>query len=211
MSNDRLPAEKPDAIYLFGNTTDNELGILKAAQRLLDIYSTGSRNIPFFLCGGSSYRQPSGDAKTPVAYSGFQTWCDWLIENAYLDEEDIHAVLRAELAHTGTEAENLITIAVQQGWSTLVVVAAHMHMLRAFTNTLTFATRLAPTLRVYAASSIPPERWTQEVLSSQGVVHGSILGTGFAAEWERLNKWHAKGDLISAREVLAYIEWRDHE
>ncbi len=207
--NDRLPETRPDAVYLFGHTSDNEGSVLEALLPLLHRYSKSGDEFPVYLCGGGPYNPVAEFHNAPVAYSGFESWYGWLIEKAYLDDADIHAILRPSVSHTGTEAESIVRSASQLSWKSLVVVAAHMHILRAFTNTVTFATRLYPELQVYAMAGMPPRSWMQEVLSSQGTVHGSILDTGIAAEWERLNRWHAKGDLIAAKEVLGYIAKRD--
>lgn len=217
VQNDRLPKDRPDAIYLFGHTPDTEEGILLAGRRLYQFFSD-KESLPVYILGGPPYRPPGAAPDSPIAYSGFVKWRDWLVESASIPGECIRAIQRPPLAHTGTEAEALIKLALEHQWKRLIVVGAHMHMLRAFTNTVTFAVRSHPKIDVYACAGRPPAHWQERVLSSQGDVHGSILQVGFQAEWERLNRWHNKidpetglRDLLSAREILDYISRREEK
>jgi hypothetical protein len=65
-----------------------------------------------------------------------------------------------------------------------------------------------PALRVHSAPGAPLA-WDVHARHSQGVLEAPRTQL-IDAELERIARYTAKGDLVPAREVLAYLEARDH-
>lgn len=88
-----------------------------------------------------------------------------------------------------------------------IVVAHPTHILRAFVNTVTEAVRCDSAVKVYAIPGFT-EPWQKTTLYSQHGEHKRRIDC-LEGELERLNMWYAKGDLVSATEVLEYVANRD--
>jgi hypothetical protein len=198
---DTSPKKVAPAANVHGNTPQNELSPLCGA---LQLYNAG-KVTDLYLCGGEEYRNnPEG----PVAYSGFSKWKWWLAANG-VAEDKIHEIERPQPSHTGTEAQRFVRKAKEEGWKHAFVVAPPFQITRALVNNITFIIRYNVDLKVYAAPG-PAEPWHEHALHSQGVQTlmriDSVIG-----EWKRLNTWYDNElDLVSAEEVLNYLERRDN-
>jgi len=199
--NDTIP-KKLDAVYLFGHTPENEIAILEHGATLV----REGRTSRLLLCGGGRYF-PSGDEVT-CAYSGGISWKKQLISHGVPDEKIELLPRPAGLSHTGTEALQLAFWAIENthrpGFK-LGVVTVTGHLLRAFTNTISvFGDR---PISVYA---IPPKPlpWFQEASWSQGE-GGQTRLESLEGELDRLNRYYAKGDIVSAGKVIQYIKKRE--
>ena len=194
---DTTPQEV-DCAYLYGNTPDNELSPL---MKGVELWKSGG--VPrILLCGGGIYA-PHG----VNAYNGGDAWEDYLVKNG-VERNAIRQIPRPELSHTDTEARNLVFCCKSRGWKRVIVTCVTHQQVRGFVNTITYAVRYYPELKVY---SVPgkPLPWQDESLYSQGNIQGSRISDGVAAEYERLERWHAKDDLLSCAEVLDYLKQRD--
>ncbi len=200
---DFIPSNKVDAAYLYANTPDNEISILEGG---LALYKSGLINT-LCLAGGGPYLPPNlHNAK--VAYSGYDPWRNWL-ENHGVESENIHAIPRPLLSHTGTEAYQFVRFAKSHNWKKVCVVACPTHMLRAFVNTVACALREYPELLIYAKPGTSLA-WDEKVLSSQGNVFGTRSDTVMKSEWDRLNTvWHDKYDVVGSDKIVEYIKWRN--
>lgn len=196
-----------DAICLFGHTPNNEDSVLIAARKVIDRYehSTSLKSFDVYISGGGPYR-PAGSVD--IAYSGFDQWQKALAALAHIDRERILPTKQPTLSHTHTESEAFVSLAREKMWTTMIIVAWGPQILRAFTNVVSFVERTYPGLSVYPVASAI-ESYGKKVLLNQGEVIGTILDRAFQEEWDRINRWHAKGDLISAGEVLDYVRRRD--
>jgi hypothetical protein len=79
--------------------------------------------------------------------------------------------------------------------------------LRAFITTVSVVLREFPELRVYnrVGAALP---WDETAVHSQGVLQ-CTRSELIHSELARIERYRNKGDLVSEREVLAYLQWRD--
>lgn len=212
IQNDINPPEGyADAAYLFGHTKYFEKPILEKAARLYP-----KRTKRFYICKLAPGYPYNGTPGNPI-YRDFEAWRDELIMRL-VPRECIHPIVspyptqpeeKFPVSHTGTEAERFIKLAQENKWKSVYVVAHPIHILRAFTLTVTFAIR-AGNIKVYAKTGRHNRPWSEKVVANQGIVEGTYFRAANDGEWERLNKvYNNKYDPISAEELINYIEWRD--
>lgn len=200
---DFIPSSGVDGVYLYANTPDNEISILEGG---LALYKNGVANT-LCLAGGGPYLPPNiHNAK--VAYSGYNAWHAWLKDRG-ARPEDIHAIPRPSLSHTGTEAYGIVQMAKSRNWKKICVVSCPTHMLRAFVNTVACALREYPELLIYAKPGTPLA-WDEEALSSQGNIFGTRFDTVMESEWDRLNAaWHDEYDVVGPEKIIEYVKRRN--
>ena len=193
-----LENDVADIIYLFGQTPDNEDSVLTKA---VEVYNQRRAK----LIGFST--EKSGSA----GYAGFQHWKDSLI-TADIPENiivGINLLVLRENFNTLSEAEALIKEAKIRNWKKAYITAPAFHLPRAFITTISVVLREYPQLKVYSLVGIPLD-WNERVRHSQGTTVGTrtelIMG-----ELERIDRYHAKGDLVSLEKIFNYLGSRDTE
>jgi hypothetical protein len=183
-------------VFLFGQTSDNQ-GSAFATSRQLMLNNQAQK----ILCLGTE----------PMSgYPGYENWK--LAFNKFGVAEDMIEPVPpvpedTAMLHTRIEAESLINHAKKQNYKTLIVTAAPFQQPRAFMAAVTAAMRAYPELYLYSCpgKALP---WREEVTHSQGEVQDTRAGL-VEGEMERIQKYHAKGDLASVEEVLDYLNKRD--
>jgi hypothetical protein len=193
---DTLPRTPVDAVFLFGQTEDNEHAAFVAARLLVESKLTDK-----VLCLG-----------TPAisGYPGYESWKQEF-DKLGIKEPVLEPVspvpADTDILHTFIEAQSVVRHALQHNYKRLIVTAAPFQQPRAFMTAVTLALREYPGLYLY---SLPgqPLPWQEEVTHSQGEVQGTRaeLITG---EMDRIKAYYAKGDLASVNEVLDYLNRRD--
>ncbi len=180
--------------YLFGQTASNESSVLARGARLIRDGGTGQLR---FL---------GGEARS--GYPGFDAWHAKLLGQG-VDAGKLQAshLPSDTLAHTQTEAIALIASARQEGWRSIHIVSPPFHLLRAFLDTVTRVVRTYPALRVYNAVGLPLS-WTAQAVHSQGML-SAVRAAFIGSELDRIDRYHRKGDLVTAREALEYLTQRD--
>lgn len=191
---DVTPPGKVDAAYLFAETTDNEASVLKAGAFL---YGIGPAQM-VILCG----------LGRGIGYRGFRAWQLKLLRVG-IPGKDIIGVLPAGNFPPSTDAEALgiVRYAKERDWRSFYVVASPLHQLRAFVSTVSAVIKEKANLAVYSFHGIA-QSWEEYVVHSQGVLKGTrseLLGT----ELKKIEKYYRNGDLVSADEVLGYLDKRD--
>lgn len=194
-----------DAVYLFGETPDNERSVI---QRGTNLYSNKTVSLVALL---ERIQVPNRENQTPswissLEESGVKT-ADICVIPVPEDWSFDHGHPGTWPLNTNTEIVVAVRYAKKLGWKRLCVTAAPFHMVRTFVNTVTVALREYPELLVYSLSG-KPLPWTEHVVHSMGVVTGARFEL-VASEIKRINRYHLKGDLASAREVLDYLNQRD--
>lgn len=193
---DTLPEEPADALFLFGQTEDNQESVLAAARQLLQ--QKQAKKILLLNSGPIS------------GWPGFESWKKALIR-AGVGEEMLEPVppvpADTNILHTGIEAESLVAHALKQRYKHLIVTAAPFQQPRAFITAVTAALQSYPELHLYShpGKALP---WKEEVVHSQGKVQAARAGL-VAGEMKRIQKYHEKGDLASVEDVIIYLNKRD--
>lgn len=191
---DTAPRHKVDAAYLFGETLDLEDSVLKAGVFL---YKRGPVK-KLAICG----------MQKGYGYPGVKNWLGKLAKMG-VPKKDICAI---PIAHdfppsTHAEALGLVRHAQAHGWKSVYIVAPPLHQLRAFVTAVTEASRLYPKLKLYSFHGLP-QRWEDHIIHSQGILQGTRSEL-LADELEKIERYYRKGDLVSAEEVLRYLDKRD--
>ncbi len=186
------PDRQADAVYLVTEHDDNRESVFK---RAVTLYREGWTEI-FVLI----------DAATNTGYSGFDTW------SLNLDIS-LQNIMRVRLPHsvnlnTLTESTAFVREAKKRNWRDVIQIAwGPVHQPRAFMTLVSEVLRAYPELKVYSK----PGRtlaWGERVHHSQGT--GPLTREEWIHEEEgRIRRYRAKGDLISAKKILAYMDWRD--
>lgn len=188
------PKIEAEGAYLFGQTADNQLSVFETGVNLVRQRQAKQVLIP--------------DSAPQSGYPGFQAWHQALSASG-LEEADVVGIPIAPCSglNTLTEAEALVRYAVSNGMNRIFVVATPFHQLRAFITTVSVVSREFPDLRVYNRVGTALA-WHEAVLHSQGVLQctrSELIHT----EMARIERYRRKGDLVSADQVLSYLQWRD--
>ncbi len=191
---DIVPPRKVDAAYLFGETADNEESVLKAGVFL---YRSGLAK-KITLCG-----TPKGHG-----YPGVKSWIRKLVE-AGVPKKAISAILPVKDFPPSTHAEAfaLTRYARARDWKNVYIVAPPLHQLRAFITSVSAVFKEKSRLKLYSFPGLP-QNWEEHVVHSQGIQKGTRSEL-LAKELEKIEKYYRKGSLVSAKEVLKYLDKRD--
>lgn len=189
---DIFPPEPLDACYIVGETEENQDSNITEA---FDCYSKGLCKAIILL-----------DGHTRDGYSGTDYVRRRLNEKGFLGQI-IDSKLPGDSLNTYTEAVALINLIKDMGIKSLGVIAPDFHLVRAFTTIVSFAVKSYPGLKIYARRG-KPLPWKDSVRHSQGTLVGTRLSL-LLGEWTRMGLYSEKGDLLSADEILEYMDKRD--
>ena len=190
-----IRAETPaDGAVLYSQTIENQNSVFLAAKNLLQ--NQIARKILFVNSGPIS------------GYPGFSMWRSSL-NKLGIQSTDIVGVelMKTPSLNTLIESEALINYAVKQKLRSVYVVSSPFHQLRAFMTLVTVALRRYPDLQIfsYPGISLP---WLDKTVHSQGTLSGTRKDI-IKAEFERIEKYKQKGDLLSEIEIINYLNKRD--
>jgi hypothetical protein len=190
---DTLPKCTADAVFLFGQTVDNQESVFASARSLLEWQRV--RKIMFMHTDALS------------GYPGFQSWRRALVRSGIKDDfiEGVSSTGATSL-NTLIEARAMARHAKRCGYTTVIVCASPFQQTRAFMTSVTAAMRDYPGLRIYSHPGLTLP-WLEKVTHSQGRTEGTRAGL-IAGELERIERYQGKGDLASDREVLDYLSRR---
>jgi hypothetical protein len=191
---DPLPREGLDALFLFGQTVDNQASVFDTAERLYRI--TPELRL-LMLDGGAR----SG-------YPGFAPWQAALTARS-IAPDHIHPLPPADTAflHTRIEALALMDHLQQAPYQRVGVTAAPFHQVRAFMTAITVALEANLAVRLYSCPGSPQDL-TVPACHSQGNPSEQRRDL-IAQELRRIETYQHKGDLAATGTVLAYLEERD--
>lgn len=190
----RDPRRGPfEMLYLYGETADNDVSHLLRAVELANKGAMKSVGIT--------------EGELGHGYAGFDATVLRLKALGWNSSIPIVKLGEGSVANTLTEARVLVTHALAVGGD-IGIVAPAFHLMRAFMTTVTAIGNMP--IRVYAILGAPL-RWDEEVVHSQGVVRDTRFGLFGNQELPRMEKYRAPefGSLLSAENVLLYLEWRD--
>lgn len=192
---DTLPNKPAEGLFLFGQTKDNQASVFYTAKLLLQQGMV--QKVMFMHTAAMS------------GYPGFEQWQQELVHLGIPKEklEAVPAPDNTDKLHTLLEAESMARHARSKGYTHVVVSASPFQQPRAFMAAVTAAHRHHPQLYLYSCAG-KALSWCHEATHSQGKVEDTRAGL-IAGEMERIQKYHAKGDLNSVEEVLHYLNKRD--
>jgi len=200
VQHDTVPA-RLEAAYLFGNTPDLEESIL---ARAAEIALNDAVDL-LCLCGLGQGVGPD-DLRHAIAYRGGEAWKHGLEKRGVETDRIIEIPQPDPTPHTGTEAMRFVEWCDEEGVVDAGIVVHPAHALRAFTSVVSAIVKTRSKVRAYVIVA-DDRAWSKEALYSQ---HGErkMRMDMIEGELDRLNRWHAKGDLVSAGEVIEYLTWR---
>lgn len=193
---DSIPKGKVDVAYLFAETSDNEASVLKAGY--------------FLYKFGPARRLAISLLKRGYGYPGFENWRRKILKMG-VASKDLFGVPEARDFPPSTSAEALgfVRFAKMKKWKTAYIVAPPLHQLRAFITTVSSVIKEKSNLKVYSFPGTA-QNWLEHVVHSQGILRGSRHAL-IRNELQKIERYRKKGDLISAREVLDYLNKRDRK
>ncbi|MEJ2638531.1 MAG: hypothetical protein P8010_03055 [Desulfosarcinaceae bacterium] len=191
---DPLPAEGLDALFLFGQTKDNQGSSFATAERL--------------------YRRFQGlqllmlDGGPRSGYPGFDPWRKALLGRG-IGSEHIHALPPADtlILHTRIEALALVDHLKSGPYRRVGVTAAPFHQVRAFMTAVSVMLEERSTVHLYSCPGAP-QPLLAPASHSQGAASDRRRDL-IAQEIERIDRYQQKGDLAATAAILAYLEERD--
>lgn len=191
---DPLPAQGLEALFLFGQTVDNQESTFDAAEHL------------YRRCPGLQILMLAGGPRS--GYPGFDPWQRALTARG-IAGNDIHPLPPADspLLHTRIEALALIRHLQEKPYRRVGVVAAPFHQVRAFMTAISVALESACRARIYSFPGTA-QPWLEAASHSQGALNGSRLDL-IDQELQRIDTYQKTGDLAGTRAILAYLEERD--
>lgn len=191
---DPLPAQGIEALFLFGQTVDNQDSAFDTAERLHRRYP-GLQLL--MLAGGPR----SG-------YPGFDPWQRALTARG-IASCDIHPLPPADspILHTRIEAQALVSYLEVKTCRRVGVVAAPFHQVRAFMTAISVAMESGCRTRIYSCPGTPLA-WMEAASHSQGAHNGNRLDL-IDQELRRIDTYQRKGDLADTRAILTHLRERD--
>ncbi|MDN5203774.1 YdcF family protein [Fulvivirgaceae bacterium BMA10] len=191
---DSRPDIKTDGVFIFGQTSDNQMSVFKTAVRLIDKNKT---NKVLLL-------------KTPAksGYPGFEVWKNELIQMG-IPQDRIEGVQMADSIslNTLTESQALIAHCKNRAYNSIAISAAPFHQIRSYMTVVTVLRELNSKLKVYSQPGFPLS-WTENVKHSQGTLQGQRKDL-ILEEMKRIETYQKKGDLGSTDLVLDYLDTRE--
>ncbi len=191
---DTEPTEKIDALYIYGETEDNQPSSFTVAAELA------------IKAGLIAY------LRTGTLITGRKFVSDYddkLVKLGVPKEKIIFTDLPTGLAHTHTEAIALVELAKKMNWQTIYILAPPLHLLRAFVETVTAILNIYPELKVFGKMG-KPLAWTETIIHSQDILTGRRCDL-VQSETEKLEQYYDQGGLLNARQVLDYLNLRDQD
>src|SRR3989344_119692 len=190
-----VPLPKADLIYVFGQTVNHQHSSLDRAAQLFHQGIAPHIGIP--------------DLEPSAGYAGVNTWRRILL-NQDVPEWSITGVIEAVNdfpPSTDAEATGLVRLAKERGWITTVIISPQIHQFRGFISTVSAAISEDISLKIYNCVGTPMH-WCDSTVHSQGMA-GQMKDLLMIQEWEKMVRYHAKGDLITVEQSLDYLNHRD--
>lgn len=185
---------RANALYLFGETRDNENSVIAAGEFLWRL--------------GRVSRVCISNQKAWAAFPGFDSWEKKLIK-AGVPRARITGIPLAQDFPPSTDAEaaGLIRFTEARGWRTIYIVAQPLHQLRAFVSCVSVAKREKSNVFIFNFTGFP-QRWEERIVHSQGIQRGTRSNL-IRKELKKISRYFKKGDLVSPGNVLKYMNKRD--
>jgi len=185
-----------DAIYLFGQTKDNESSVFERAVMLFE-HEVSDKILII-------------NAEKANGFPGYAEWHERLGKR--MPGQNIYPVPieNPKAVNTLSESVELIKYATSKGHYALGIVAAQFHMLRAFMTAASEAIRQNPGIKLhpFCGTELP---WDEHVAHSQGTLYGTRRKL-VEEELIRINKYQNDGtsskkpSIKPVKEILEYLK-----
>lgn len=184
-----------DGVFLFAQTLDNEKSVLAKGVQL---WNLGCAKQIFII----------DLKKSGFGFSGFNSWKKKLIK-AGIPATCIIGIYLVHDIHPSTDAEalSLIRFIKKNNLHKVYIVAHPLHQLRAFISSVSAMKREKTEVHLFNFVGFP-QRWDEYIVHSQGIQRGTRSAL-ISKELEKIIRYFKKGDLISPRGVLKYMNSRD--
>ncbi len=198
---DTEPLTKPDFIYLFAETKQNQSSVLIEGRAEYEKYQ-----VPIAIAG---HNNASG-------YPGFTAWASLLAKM----EVPSHKILPIsycpipdhpeKMQTTLSEAKGLVRFAKERNYRSVVIIAPPFHLPRCFISVVSIllgAGDYYPDFKVFCKSGIAL-LWNEKTIHSQGILlarRRELVNT----EATSIAIYEKKGDLVPIKTALAYLNSRD--
>lgn len=198
ISHDCVPEsafEKPKVICLFGNTLDNQESVLSEGARL-------------WLNGTVTTIGVLHHEDLNHGYPGFTAWRNNLLGRGVPSDAIDKVIIPVHIKpNTLTEAEAFVRYAKENNWKNIYIASGQLLQFRAFISMVSVIRREHQELYIYNQRCEVLD-WTKGVVHSQGILRG-VRRDIIDVEWQKINKYYDKGDLVGLGEVLRYLDERD--
>lgn len=172
------------------------------------------------FCGGEDQTSLNGNVFSPAKWERHFREAKWerrFREAAESREVMIYGIPRKEVSHTHTEARQLILHAAASAIKSLYVTTITPHQIRGFVEVV-WAIRTGcggliqpPAIRAYSKPVVGVRSWQYPTKIAQTQPEEKPMIDTIGDELDRIERYFAKGDLVSCEEVLDYLRWRDTE
>lgn len=189
---DTRPRRKVDAVYIFGESRDNEDSVLETG---ISLWKSGR------------VKRVCIPSQSSFWVTRHKEWKKRLMSGGVPESR----ILGIPLSHdfppsTDAEASGLADNAKLHNWKNIFITATPLHHLRAFISTISALDRKKIKLNIfnYAGSA---QSWNKNIVHSQDIQRGTRRKLIYK-ELEKIEHYFQKGDLISPRKTLKYLDNR---
>jgi hypothetical protein len=164
------PRPKTNAVFAHGSSVRSEVLDRKICELAADILM-GEGKADHLVINGLSTAWCNANS---VAYSGAETWIEYLDEHG-VDADDV--IIAPEAKHTAAECNAIIAMAKDRGWESITVLAFPHHVPRVMSQWVECLKRNGSDLKVYARTfdDIDMHMVTSKPLLDGGVVKGVLM------------------------------------
>lgn len=178
------PLEKADAIVVL------EGDLLVRAKEGARLYKDGWA--PLVVLSG-------GDEKQPTYAIPAQRMLPHLVKEGV---PEAHVLLEKTSQHTRDQAVEIMKLAKERGWKSIIIVASHYHQFRAFLTFLKAMREADLELRLINAP-VRDLRWWE--VTGRGI-RADNLGT----ELQKIDKYRDEFDNVASyEEGIQYLQWKE--
>jgi len=189
-----------DAVCIFGETVENERSMLEEAAGIF--HSGIARSVAITGFEGTH----SGNLNC----SSGEELKNKLIDEFLVADGLIRLFPLSKKLPPCTDAEaiGLVEYATKQGLESLVLTLPPLHQVRGMISLISAVLKAGSSLKVYSIPALAP-LWTENVMHSQSAPRAPRHAQ-FGGELAKLIRYMEKGNHMSPREILDYLNQRDN-
>ncbi|OGY98535.1 MAG: hypothetical protein A2855_00880 [Candidatus Liptonbacteria bacterium RIFCSPHIGHO2_01_FULL_57_28] len=180
--------EQIDALYLFGQTTDNQESEFRVARDL--VHRVGAMVVP--------------DGPAECGYPGGEVFAAE-VQNFFPGEVVRMPLVGDRITNTRSEARGLIALSLERGWRNVGLLSTRFHQLRAVMTVISAAVRedREGKVRFWSIPGVALP-WYEKVIHSQGILRATRFEL-IGHELERILKYD---DILPPEHILAWMDNR---